>query len=192
MNGEKINEEEELVLIIRHARDTRGPSEIPVSKIMDVKWDDISGGAGVRQAGLYGFIWYDEAPQYVSCSGQHGTFNAKAKVYIPVKANQEEPYRAGYERLKKLAGPKPSWMIRSQGKKACTKRLLEVLREHGGECSRADLRSQLKKEGYNTTTIRNALKRMGNDKKIDLLGSPHKGSQIIKIIQQEEASSKAV
>lgn len=182
MSNEERNEEE-LVLVTRQARDTKGPREIPVSKIMGVTWSDISGGARVKQAGLYGYIWYDEAPEYVSCSGQHSTFNGKAKVYIPVKANQEEPYRTGYERLKKLAGPKPLWMVRSQKQKPCTRRLLEVLQEHGGECSRLDLRNQLTREGYDIATIRNALKRMSKDGRIELLGSPYQGSQIIKIAQ---------
>ena len=166
-------------------------AEYDADKISNVHWDNISGGVNRRQAGysLYGYIPYEDAAELIDCSGRHNYGYNDAKVCIRASDNKSERYQDGYKLLVNQAGTKPSSSTRPSGAQPCTKRILSLLDEVG-EITRSELREKLMDEGYNDTTIRNAIKRLENQWKIKMDGpsqSPRqKISKQLKLVSSEQ------
>ena len=177
--------DDELYVVISRAPSDYISSEVPISEIEGVMWDNISGGVKNRQSGysLYGYISYKLAAETVKCSGRHDFGDNSAKICIPEAKNREAKYQKGYCELRKLAGEKPIGTIktnRPEGGPPCTKRILLEL-EKRGEISRGELRNNLTNEGYQVMTIRNAINSLRKRSKIEVNGSPNSPHQIIKI-----------
>lgn len=177
-------EEDYKVFITRHSQDGWG-GEISISEIERPHWDNCSGGVRKRQGGysLYGYIDYGLAASLVKCSGMHGGYGNSAKICIPASCNRDEKYRKGYKELVDLAGDKPrseTSFHRPQGAPPCTKRIFQIVSEKIS-ITRGELRDILYEEGYYTTTIRNALRTLIEQKKIVTEGSAYSPKQKIKV-----------
>lgn len=175
-------EDNELVVVIKRQPSDGFSSEILISEIEGVKWDNISGGVNKKQSGysLYGYISYNLAKKLVKCSGMHDFGNNMAKICIPESANRGK-YRKGYKELCERAGEKPGGIIkgkRPKGGKPCTKRILMILDEQDF-IYRGELRSKLKAEGYKVN-IGGAIYELRKQLKIITEGSPQSPKQIIR------------
>lgn len=175
--------DDELYVVISRSPYDYICSEVPISEIEGVMWDNISGGVKSRQAGysLYGYISYKLAAETVKCSGRHDFGDNSAKICIPAAKNREAKYRKGYNKLCKSAGKKPVSNIkknRPEGSPPCTKRILLEL-EKNELITRKNLRDTLTNEGYQVTTIRNAINALRNQSKIKVQGSPNSPNQTI-------------
>ena len=176
--------DDELYVVISRTPSDYICSEVPISQIEGVMWDNISGGVKNRQSGysLYGYISYKLAAKTVKCSGRHDFGDNSAKICIPAAKNRDAKYKKGYNILSKLAGDKPAGAIkknRPQGGLPCTKRILVEL-ENTGPVTRKNLRDALTSEGYQVTTIRNAINGLRKQSKIEVEGSPNSPNQIIR------------
>ena len=173
----------ELVVVISRHPSAHTSSEILISEIEGIKWDNLSGGVNKKQSGysLYGYIPYELAKKYVDCSGNHDYGYNMAKICIPESLNKDAKYIDGYNILCKLAGKKPDGVIKSKrpkGGKPCTKRILMILDEQEF-IYRGELRTRLKDEGYKVI-VRNALYSLRKQSKIKTEGSPYSPKQIIR------------
>lgn len=178
------NEEDKLKVCICRAPGDFTVGEIEISKIFNVKWDQISGGVKKRQGGysLYGYIEYSLAVKLVNCSGMHDFGYNYAKICIPESINKSEEYREGYRILKKEAGSKPTGSIKKNrpvNGMPCTKRILKEI-DKEGVVTRKALRDKLHEEGYRIKTICNAINSLRKQNKICVTGSPNSPKQIIR------------
>ncbi len=158
-----MEDKEDLNVIICRQPQDYHCSPISISEISGVHWDNISGGVKRKQAGysLYGYIDYNKAVQLVSCSGSHARYDNSAKVCIPRSENKSSPYKEGYKELKKKAGEKPKNSVRPPGTPPCTRRILHLL-DGKPLITRGELRNLLCQEGYQVTTVRNAINALKN------------------------------
>lgn len=183
-SGKSVRKMEDLKVVISRTPYDDESGEISIEKIWDVKWDSISGGVNRKQTGysLYGYIDYALAAEKVKCSGKHNFGKNSAKICISKSKNRSAEYREGYSVLCKEAGEKPKSDIskyRPAGLPPCTKRILQKL-EPMGYIMRKDLREILQLEGYQKTTIRNAIKNLERQSKIVSEGSPNSKKCIIR------------
>lgn len=158
--------ETENVNVVRQPGDYKGGT-VKLSSILDLRWDNISGGVKKKTGHyyLYGYIYCDEIIEgEVSHSCSHGECPHYIKVCIQKNSNDKEVYKY----LSEFAGEKPITQ-RQPGQIPCTKKILEEL-ESRDKMKRGDLREVLIKSGYQGTTIRNALKTMMNDRRIEVEG----------------------
>lgn len=180
-----MDNEDFKVLIGRSPRGDSKVSEISISDISNVRWDNTSGGIQQKSSGyfLYGYISYEQAMELVDCSGSHDYYHNDAKVLIKTQ-KPKSPYYLGYKKLCEMAGPKPQSRIsqdRPKGEPPCTKKILLLLRSQNKK-TRYALRKELLDIGYQSTTIRNAIKRLEFQEKIICDGSPYKKNQLISLI----------
>ena len=77
--------DDELYVVISRTPSDYICSEVPISEIEGVMWDNISGGVKNGQSGysLYGYISYKLATETVKCSGRHDFGDNSAKICIP-------------------------------------------------------------------------------------------------------------
>lgn len=158
-------------------------SEIPISEIWDVKWDNQSGGTNTIQNGfsLYGKIDYDLAIQLVDCSGTHQKYGNPAKVLI-LRPDKTSPYWPGYQELCRIAPPKPHVKSkRPAGQPPCTKKILMLLSENS-PMARGEIRKKLKSLGYDPDTITCALRNLSHQNRIKYEGSPNSKYQQLSLL----------
>ena len=166
-----------------------GPNQfggfIDINEIFEVRWDNVSGGIHRYQNGysLYGYIDYHSYQSLVKCSGKHDRGYNNMKVLIP-RVSKKDPTYPAYKKLCEAAGEKPKFQSSHPcGMPPCTKRILALLSEEIN--TRGKLREILKSEGYQVTTIRNALRSLISQRKIICDGSPYSPKQIIKKINPQ-------
>ena len=105
---------DEMKVIIRRGGFLSGGMEIEVSKLREVRWDNITGGVGRKLPydSLFAYVPYALIiDSGVACSGRHAHYGNDAKVEIPKGINQDAKYRAGYEYLVKKANERSSKLL---------------------------------------------------------------------------------
>lgn len=178
---------ENLKVLITRASGDSSTAEISIDRIYGVHWDNVSGGIHKKNGyySLFAYIPYQIACNCgISCSGRHRYLNSEAKICIPYKLNQSKDlYKAGYQALLDVAGPKPPSIIsgnRPKEAKPCTKCILSLLDvSNTQKLTRGEIRKQLYDKGYKSVTVLNAFRALLKQNKIECIGSAYSKYQII-------------
>lgn len=155
-----------------------------IYQMQNVHWDCVSGGVNKRQNGysLYALIPYEDAEKLVDCSGLHSFGGNYARICICKSHNtgrRSDAYRRLVEMVTKAKPKSQISQNRPKGQPPCSVKIRELLTTHAS-LSRKELRAELKEIGYQTNTIRGAIKRMRLNGEIIVEGYHHT-SQVIKI-----------
>lgn len=164
------------IINVRRQPNGHDLGSVKFSDIWGIHWSNISGGYNKKcsQEFLFGYIHPDKIIDgEVACSGRHNYDNG-IKVVILKKYN-----KSVWSELIKIPKNRPQNTVRLEGQPACTKKIVEIVMEKQ-PIRRMTLRQELLSLGYQEGTIRNALKRLENNKKISVKGN-HYTNQIIEL-----------
>lgn len=145
-------------------------SEVNISEIDGIVWDNMSGGRKEKHFGyaLYGYINYNLAKEIVDCSGKHCHIADRAKIMIPKSLNRRGENKNAYRLLVEKTGRKPA--CREDGQIPCRKRIMEIVNNEK-EITRKRLRDILISEKYDVKLIRGALNSMKKGGRINMVGN---------------------
>lgn len=160
---------------------------IPLDAITSIGWGEITGGIRMQTpvAYLMGLISEETMRSAnIKCSGMHNYDNG-IKVCI-IKGHT--PTKT-WKYLMELYGPSPSLGERKR-KPYCTTRIIQLLeRENKHELCRKALRDILREEGYKASRIRNAIKSVSLDGRVETKGSSFSPNQIIRLPKNENVEA---
>lgn len=167
------------VYVRRQPTSSRG-KYLPLDRIMDLRWDRRTGGYRVLTSypQIMGIISQEDA-EGLDCSGRHDYSMFGIKVCLIHKYTAPEVWK----RIINEVGECP---YEREKLPACTKKILELLKDNSNQMTRKCIRDKLMEQGYSPNRIRAALKTMEKDGRIHLDGSSFSPKQIIRRSDEEK------
>lgn len=173
------NLEDEIVYIKRQLNSPDG-AKLPLSYFNDFSVTYVTGGYGINLSREYPCAYISEydfgEKGFIACSGRHDYSMSGIKVIIMKKGTSPKAYRYIMEEVG--LDPDAFYVKRPRGAAPCTKRIVQIINENGGNIKRGELRTKLKEEGYRVN-IGAAIKSVIKSGKIYAEGPAQSRNQIL-------------